>query len=210
MHDLHPIGLFSPTIAPDYCRFVFARLTRSAESIRAGKFADIFLKRLTFSAGCAMIIRLQSTHAPVAQLDRVSDSDSEGHRFESCRAYRRKPLANQRFARGFVLLFFAGTAGLVHCLVHQRSFFMPFSSEMASLSRCLSCSLPPCLRMDGMTSWVIQCLKALASGFREPRTREYSPGSLMIVAFGFPEVPCVKCRVFFSSSSSLLATGGVS
>ena len=34
-----------------------------------------------------MIIRLQSTHAPVAQLDRVSDSDSEGHRFESCRAY---------------------------------------------------------------------------------------------------------------------------
>ena len=28
-----------------------------------------------------------STHAPVAQLDRVSDSDSEGHRFDSCRVY---------------------------------------------------------------------------------------------------------------------------
>ena len=28
------------------------------------------------------------THAPVAQLDRVSDSDSEGHRFDSCRVYQ--------------------------------------------------------------------------------------------------------------------------
>ena len=27
------------------------------------------------------------TYVPVAQLDRVSDSDSEGRRFESCRAY---------------------------------------------------------------------------------------------------------------------------
>ena len=26
------------------------------------------------------------THPPLAQLDRVSDSDSEGRRFESCRA----------------------------------------------------------------------------------------------------------------------------
>ena len=26
-------------------------------------------------------------YVPVAQLDRVSDSDSEGRRFESCRAY---------------------------------------------------------------------------------------------------------------------------
>ena len=68
----------------------------------------------------------QAGCAPVAQLDRVSDSDSEGHRFESCRAYRRKPLANQRFARGFALPFFAGTAGLVHCLVHQSPFFHAF------------------------------------------------------------------------------------
>ena len=146
MHDLHPIGLFSPTIAPDYCRFVFARLTRSAESIRAGKFADIFLKRLTFSAGCAMIIRLQSTHAPVAQLDRVSDSDSEGHRFESCRAYRLKPLANQRFARGFALPFFAGAAGLVHCLVHQRPFFHAIRHRNV-LPRTASLPLPTAPRL---------------------------------------------------------------
>ena len=29
-------------------------------------------------------------YAPVAQLDRVSDSDSEGRKFESCRAYHKK------------------------------------------------------------------------------------------------------------------------
>ena len=29
-------------------------------------------------------------YVPVAQLDRVSDSDSEGRRFESCRAYQTK------------------------------------------------------------------------------------------------------------------------
>ncbi len=28
------------------------------------------------------------TYAPVAQLDRVSDSDSEGRKFESCRVYQ--------------------------------------------------------------------------------------------------------------------------
>ena len=32
----------------------------------------------------------RATHAPVAQLDRVSDSDSEGHAFESHRAYQAK------------------------------------------------------------------------------------------------------------------------
>ncbi len=30
----------------------------------------------------------EASRAPVAQLDRVSDSDSEGRKFESCRAYR--------------------------------------------------------------------------------------------------------------------------
>ena len=30
-------------------------------------------------------------YAPVAQLDRVSDSDSEGHAFESHRAYQKTP-----------------------------------------------------------------------------------------------------------------------
>ena len=28
---------------------------------------------------------IQTSHAPVAQLDRVSPSEGEGHRFESCR-----------------------------------------------------------------------------------------------------------------------------
>ena len=41
------------------------------------------LKRWTFRAFWSKIITL----APVAQLDRVSDSDSEGHRFDSCRVY---------------------------------------------------------------------------------------------------------------------------
>ena len=112
----------------------------------AGKFSDISLKRLTFSAGCAMIIRLQSIHAPVAQLDRVSDSDSEGHRFESCRAYRLKPLANQRFARGFALPFFAGAAGLVHCLVHQRPFFHAIRHRNV-LPRTASLPLPTAPRL---------------------------------------------------------------
>ncbi len=39
------------------------------------------------------------SHAPVAQLDRASDSDSEGHRFDSCRAYIEKRLKNRLFLR---------------------------------------------------------------------------------------------------------------
>ena len=42
------------------------------------------LKRWTFRAFWSKMITL----APVAQLDRVSDSDSEGHRFDSCRVYQ--------------------------------------------------------------------------------------------------------------------------
>ena len=44
----------------------------------------------------------QAGCAPVAQLDRVSDSDSEGHRFESCRAYVKIPRNLARF-RGIAL-----------------------------------------------------------------------------------------------------------
>ena len=36
------------------------------------------------------------THAPVAQLDRVSDSDSEGHRFDSCRVYHNSRRVTRR------------------------------------------------------------------------------------------------------------------
>ena len=41
---------------------------------------------------CKMITII--LYAPVAQLDRVSDSDSEGHAFESHRAYHIKPLSH--------------------------------------------------------------------------------------------------------------------
>ena len=40
-------------------------------------------------------------HAPIAQLDRASDSDFEGCRFESCWVYQLKPLNFKRF-RGFL------------------------------------------------------------------------------------------------------------
>ena len=42
-------------------------------------------KHFTFSEKCDIIIPA-ICFPPLAQLDRVSDSDSEGHRFESCRA----------------------------------------------------------------------------------------------------------------------------
>ena len=39
-------------------------------------------------------------YVPVAQLDRVSDSDSEGRRFESCRAYQKEAVPNGRLHFG--------------------------------------------------------------------------------------------------------------
>ena len=41
------------------------------------------------------------SHVPVAQLDRVSDSDSEGHRFESCRVH----MCKKPCYRGFFIFF---------------------------------------------------------------------------------------------------------
>ena len=46
----------------------------------------------------------QKAYAPVAQLDRVSDSDSEGHAFESHRAYIEKALVKIDFTRVFCML----------------------------------------------------------------------------------------------------------
>lgn len=44
--------------------------------------------------------------APVAQLDRVSDSDSEGHRFDSCRVYHIKNASRtEKFSLRFVINF---------------------------------------------------------------------------------------------------------
>ena len=37
------------------------------------------------------VLRSKTVYAPVAQLDRVSDSDSEGRWFESSRAYQKPP-----------------------------------------------------------------------------------------------------------------------
>ena len=49
---------------------------------------------MTFSLSCGTIYKLseKEAYAPVAQLDRVSDSDSEGHAFESHRAYQERLL----------------------------------------------------------------------------------------------------------------------
>ena len=47
---------------------------------------NLFLeKHFTFEKSCAILIKHQNGHLPVAQLDSASDSDSEGRRFESCR-----------------------------------------------------------------------------------------------------------------------------
>ena len=57
-------------------------------------------RRWTFPPFCTTMIFAREdippprTHAPVAQLDRVSDSDSEGHRFDSCRVYHRRRKAS--------------------------------------------------------------------------------------------------------------------
>ena len=49
-------------------------------------------KRLTTPSVRGIIsLARKSPYAPVAQLDRVSDSDSEGHAFESHRAYQLSP-----------------------------------------------------------------------------------------------------------------------
>ena len=40
---------------------------------------------------------------PVAQLDRVSDSDSEGRKFESCRAYQKEAFRKGGFFFGILV-----------------------------------------------------------------------------------------------------------
>ncbi len=51
---------------------------------------------------CVKFLHLTVVDAPVAQLDRVSDSDSEGRAFESHRAYQ-APGDNNVISRGFYL-----------------------------------------------------------------------------------------------------------
>ena len=45
---------------------------------------------------CYINLAVCKTHGPVAQLDRVSDSDSEGRAFESRRVRQKKHLQNRR------------------------------------------------------------------------------------------------------------------
>lgn len=82
-------------------------------------------RRWTFPPFCTTMIFAREdippprTHAPVAQLDRVSDSDSEGHRFDSCRVYHKKRKSNRnsslRFFHKFAMLFLAAFPVLSVC-----------------------------------------------------------------------------------------------
>ena len=59
-------------------------------------------KSLDFLNSFCYNVTVIKTYAPVAQLDRVSDSDSEGRAFESHQAYQQKP-ADIATAGHFVL-----------------------------------------------------------------------------------------------------------
>ena len=52
-------------------------------------FRGSLLFRFTFRREFAIIVSTLKRYAPVAQLDRVTDSDSVGRTFESCRAYHK-------------------------------------------------------------------------------------------------------------------------
>ena len=60
--------------------------------------------RFTFRPDFAIITPAE--YAPVAQLDRVTDSDSVGQRFESARAYHKKPLEALCFKGLFIFYIF--------------------------------------------------------------------------------------------------------
>ena len=57
-------------------------------------FGRVFLDKLPvirYNTKARETREARGVYVPVAQLDRVSDSDSEGRRFEPCRAYQRIP-----------------------------------------------------------------------------------------------------------------------
>ena len=74
---------------------------RAPRPLRRRK-AQHLSRRWTFPPFCTTMIFAREdippprTHAPVAQLDRVSDSDSEGHRFDSCRVYHNSRRVTRR------------------------------------------------------------------------------------------------------------------
>ena len=69
---------------------------KPALQIQANSFL-IFGKGLDFRKIICYTIRVVKTNAPVAQLDRVPDSDSEGHGFKSCSARQKKHLLRKCF-----------------------------------------------------------------------------------------------------------------
>ena len=62
-------------------------------------------------------------YAPVAQLDRVTDSDSVGRWFESSRAYQKGALQNEEFCNApFITLFASERSGwLANCALDFRA-----------------------------------------------------------------------------------------
>ena len=64
-------------------------LSRAAFSEKKMFFRGSLLFRFTFRREFAIIMSTLKRYAPVAQLDRVTDSDSVGRTFESCRAYHK-------------------------------------------------------------------------------------------------------------------------
>ena len=88
--------------------------------------------------------------APVAQLDRVSDSDSEGRRFDSCRVYQTSLGILPRLVS-------------LHCNARRRRLHTLFC--LRSVSANASRLLPPSL-VNGCTS---QPFAQIAKGFAFPR-----------------------------------------
>ena len=56
--------------------------TRATRTLKKKMFFPLACE----TAMCYTMRRFQETKAPVAQLDRVSDYESEGYRFDSCQA----------------------------------------------------------------------------------------------------------------------------
>ena len=146
-----------------------ARLLCGSGSLPVRKMGAAVLKRWTFRAFWSKIITL----APVAQLDRVSDSDSEGHRFDSCRVYQ---TPEAFFASGVSVsaqesyptltrlphkkscVYFAGTPGNIACElyiaaaksdVRKRCRHFAVPSPLGLLTPPAGCTtLPPFLRRE--------------------------------------------------------------
>ena len=85
-----------------------------------------------------------NTNAPVAQLDRVSDSDSEGRWFDSSRAYQKR----SNFCLPKVTSFFIQAAGLAYHHDAVVYIISPFGAVSHHASACIL------LRLDEMQHFV--------------------------------------------------------